>query len=268
MQDACGAAGLDARSVTVADAVRARLDRAPDEPPPARLLRLPSGTPQAELDALLATREAERRLAGVWLDEPADVARAHDKPVALARLAAAGLPVPASLLVLDGGEPDADALPGDTLVVKPARGTSGRGVAIGLPRREALRRARAFAELTGPVLVQEQLGDGTDRRLFLVDGELVAAMERRPRGGDGRGNAARGALVQAWEPDADALALGRAAAERLGLAIAGVDLIDGPRGPCVLEVNAAPGLSAIEAATGRDVAGALAAALRRRLESR
>ena len=45
------------------------------------------------------------------------------------------------------------------------------------------------------------------------------------------------------------------AAKALGLAIAGVDLLQSDRGPLILEVNSSPGLEGIEKATGLDIAG-------------
>ena len=41
----------------------------------------------------------------------------------------------------------------------------------------------------------------------------------------------------------------------MGLAIAGVDMLQSERGPLVLEVNSSPGLEGIENATGVDIAG-------------
>ena len=41
----------------------------------------------------------------------------------------------------------------------------------------------------------------------------------------------------------------------MGLAIAGVDMLQGARGPLVMEVNSSPGLEGIEGATGEDIAG-------------
>ena len=46
-----------------------------------------------------------------------------------------------------------------------------------------------------------------------------------------------------------------AAAEAMGLGIAGVDILRSERGPLVIEVNSSPGLEGIEKATGTDIAG-------------
>ena len=45
------------------------------------------------------------------------------------------------------------------------------------------------------------------------------------------------------------------AAKALGLAIAGVDMLQSDRGPLLMEVNSSPGLEGIEKATGVDIAG-------------
>ena len=44
-------------------------------------------------------------------------------------------------------------------------------------------------------------------------------------------------------------------AKRMGLNVAGVDILRSNHGPVVMEVNSSPGLEGIETATGKDVAG-------------
>jgi len=215
------------------------------------LSRLGSGTPPAEVD-LLETRGLRPMLNG-----PRSLHLTHDKPLALARLSAAGLPVPPTLLVLRDVPPERDALPGERLVVKPPTGQSGRGVMVGLPRDEAFARAQAYAELCGRALVQPWLGQGLDRRVLQVGSRAVAAMQRRP-GPDGRGNVAQGGEATAWQPDASQLSLARRAQQTLGLDVAGVDLLVHAGRTLILEVNACPGFTAIEAVCGEDVAGAVA----------
>lgn len=258
--------GRDSRALHPADLCAAltapsATDRAP---PSLAVCRLASGTPTPLLDALVAVEER-----GVpFLNRPAAVRRAHDKQAALAALEAAGLSVPPTVCVTRDEPPDFDALealPGDRLVVKPLHGASGRGVLAGVDRATAAAGAVAFADLCGPVLVQPCIGEGIDRRLFVVAGDVVAAMERRPAPGDGRGNLVYGATARPIDPDHHERTLARHAASVLGLDIAGVDLLDGPTGPVVLEVNACPGLKGIEAVTGRDVAGAVAEAVERRI---
>jgi ribosomal protein S6--L-glutamate ligase len=47
------------------------------------------------------------------------------------------------------------------------------------------------------------------------------------------------------------------AAQIMGLQVAGVDMLEGSKGPQVMEVNSSPGLEGLESATGLDVAGAI-----------
>jgi len=222
------------------------------------LPRLPSGTP---VELLLGLQAWER--AGARVLNPAGALRtAHDKAACLAALAAAGLPVPPTLCIVRDGPSSIGALPGadrpgQLFVVKPASGSSGRGVTVGIGRAEAERRAAAFADASGPVLVQPFLGGGIDRRLFVVGEVLVAAMERRPAPGLGRGNLAYGAQAGPIEPSAAESALALRAARALGLHVAAVDLLIEGNEPLVLEVNSSPGLTGISRITGVDVAAAI-----------
>ena len=54
-------------------------------------------------------------------------------------------------------------------------------------------------------------------------------------------------------------------AKVLGLTVAGVDIIRSKAGPLLLEVNSSPGLEGIEAATGKDIAGLIIAAVEKQL---
>jgi len=83
----------------------------------------------------------------------------------------------------------------------------------------------------------------------------VGAMKRQAKDGEFRSNLHRGgtATVVKLTPEERATAV--RAAKKLGLGIAGVDLLQSSRGPLVMEVNSSPGLEGIEKATGVDIAG-------------
>jgi ribosomal protein S6--L-glutamate ligase len=248
---ACAAArGLQLRPVAPA-----RLAAPGDRGAPAlAFTRLISGTPPW----MLAPLWRAERLGLPFVNPPSALALAHDKAEALAALDAAGLrTVPTALVVRDADAAAAlAALPGERFVLKTVAGAAGRGVVVGLDRAAAARGAAAFADASGPVLVQPVMGGGVDRRLLVVGGRVVAAMERRPDP-TGRANLRVGAAATPFEPDAPQAALAVAAAAALRLDVAGVDLLSDERGPLLLEVNASPGLKGVEAVTGRDVAGAI-----------
>jgi len=232
--------------------------------PGVALCRLPSGTPDALL-SLLARLEQQGQ---AFLDRPSVLSRAHDKSAALLALADAGLPVPPTVVVTRDGATDLDALEGTRFVVKPLRGASGRGVTIGLSREMAARCATAFADASGPVIVQPLIGDGTDRRLVVVDGELAGACERRPSERDGRGNLVYGATAAPIVPTDEERDIALRAMTALELDVGAVDLLHDASRPVLLEVNTCPGLEGISTATDQDVAGAIVELIARRAGAR
>ena len=104
-----------------------------------------------------------------------------DKAVTRRIVAKEGLTVPEQMEAgTDGAEIDGFLQKHRKLVVKPARGEQGRGVAVGLETAEDVRVAIANArEVCDRVLV-ESCFDGEDLRLVIIDYKLVAAAVRRP----------------------------------------------------------------------------------------
>ncbi len=103
-----------------------------------------------------------------------------DKAATRRVVEAAGVSVPAQLTTDDPQE-RADFLERHgRVVVKPARGEQGRGVAVGLETQEeveaAVARARAFCD---QVLVEQHF-EGEDLRLVVIDYRVVACALRRP----------------------------------------------------------------------------------------
>jgi GNAT-family acetyltransferase (TIGR03103 family) len=73
-------------------------------------------------------------------------------------------------------------------VVKPARGEQGRGITVGVREEAALERAVRLAQHYCPDVLVEELVEGQDLRVVVIDHEVVAAAVRRPAEvvGDGR----------------------------------------------------------------------------------
>ena len=115
----------------------------------------------------------------------------------------------------------------------------------------------AFLNVEVNILVQEFIKEskGADIRAFVVDGKIVGAMRRQGAEGDFRSNLHRGGSAKLVELSAAEKSTAIKAVKKMGLAIAGVDMLQGARGPLVMEVNSSPGLEGIEAATGEDIAG-------------
>jgi ribosomal protein S6--L-glutamate ligase len=80
-------------------------------------------------------------------------------------------------------------------------------------------------------------------------------MRRQAREGEFRSNLHRGGsakVVKLSKAEKQAAVI---AAKKMGLAVAGVDMLPSNRGPLILEVNSSPGLEGIEGATKVDIAG-------------
>src|SRR5690606_7283181 len=81
------------------------------------------------------------------------------------------------------------------LVVKPARGEQGRGITVGVETERELTTAIERARSHCPDVLLETLVPGRDLRILVIDGEVVAAAERRPATIQGNGEASIRELV-------------------------------------------------------------------------
>ncbi|SCG41713.1 N-acetylglutaminylglutamine synthetase [Micromonospora inositola] len=108
------------------------------------------------------------------------MSRCDDKRVTRRILTEAGLSVPRGRTAT--GEPDDLAFLADVgpVVVKPARGEQGNGIAVGVRTAEALTAAVQLARRFCPDVLIEELRDGEDLRVIVIDHEVVAAAVRRP----------------------------------------------------------------------------------------
>jgi len=145
---------------------------------------------------------------------------------------------------------------GSPLIVKLLEGTQGKGVVLAETKKAAESVINAFKSLNANILVQEFIkeANGKDLRCFVIDGKVVASMQRSAPPGEFRANVHLGgttALIKAT-PEERKLAI--KATKAMGLHVAGVDIIRSASGPLVLEVNSSPGLEGIEAATQKDIA--------------
>ena len=143
------------------------------------------------------------------------------------------------------------------VVIKLLEGTQGLGVILAESNKAATSVVEAFESLKTRVILQEYIAEskGADIRAFIVDGEVVGSMKRQGKEGEFRSNLHRGGHANVIKLSRAEKSAALTAAKSMGLAIAGVDLLQSKRGPLVLEVNSSPGLEGIEKATGVDIAG-------------
>jgi RimK family alpha-L-glutamate ligase len=216
---------------------------------------LPAGTLEQVVFRMDALHVLEARGVPV-LNPPRALEAAIDKYLALARLEAAGLPVPATAACERAAEALAafEELGGD-VVVKPLFGAEGRGLAR-IERLEEARRRFAEMEAAGAVIYQQRFIDhpGWDLRILTLGREPAGCMRRIAAEG-WITNIARGGRPEAAECPARAAELALAAAAAIGAEVAGVDLIPDREGRLwLVEINAVPGWRALQAVSGRDFA--------------
>lgn len=156
---------------------------------------------------------------------------------------------------------------GAPVIIKLLEGTQGVGVILAETQKVAEAIIETLHSAKQNVLVQKFVAEskGKDVRAIVVGDRVVAAMRRTAQGTEFRSNVHRGGRAEGIELPEEYLETAVAAAQVMGLQVAGVDMLEGKDGPQVMEVNSSPGLEGIEAASGVDVAGAIIEHLEQRL---
>lgn len=214
--------------------------------------------PPGSLEQVIFRMDALARyeaLGGVVVNAPRAVEVAVDKYLTSARLQAAGLDTPRTIVCQHAD----DALAafeqlGADVVLKPLFGSEGRGITRLTDPDLALRAFKMLAQLQAVLYLQEFVPhQGFDLRLLVIGDEVFGMRRHNPN--DWRTNVSRGAVGEAFTPDDHLCDLARRAAAAVGAGIAGVDLLPARDGRLLaLEVNAVPGWKALARATGVDIA--------------
>jgi ribosomal protein S6--L-glutamate ligase len=152
---------------------------------------------------------------------------------------------------------------GSPLIVKLLEGTQGKGVVLAETKKAAESVINAFKSLNANILVQEFIkeANGKDIRCFVIDGKVVAAIQREALPGEFRANIHLGGTASIIKVTSEEKRIAIKAAKAMNLKVAGVDIIRSSKGPLLLEVNSSPGLEGIEGATNKDIAGEMIKAI-------
>ncbi|MFC7074762.1 RimK family alpha-L-glutamate ligase [Halovenus rubra] len=191
-----------------------------------------------------------------WVNGRDEMLRSRHKGECLARLSAAGLSVPETVIVSNPANEDdlvaAFEQISGPVVVKPNSTTRGIGVAkvtdldsfLGVcDYLDLVHDYRATGDQS--FLVQEYVPNARDFRVMLVDGDVVGAVERRLpddalAAGQWKHNVHRGAEATGIDLTDDLQSLAKSAADVLGLSWLGVDLLVTDDRAVVNETNARP----------------------------
>ncbi|MGS2739357.1 30S ribosomal protein S6--L-glutamate ligase [Sinomicrobium sp. M5D2P17] len=204
------------------------------------------------------------------LNSAAAINQSRDKLFSLQLLLNNGIDIPTTgfanspldtndLIKMVGGSP---------LIIKLLEGTQGKGVVLAETKKAAESVINAFKSLNANILVQEFIkeANGKDIRCFVIDGKVVAAMQREAPPGEFRANMHLGGTASLIRVTSEEKRIAVKAAKAMGLQVAGVDIIRSSKGPLLLEVNSSPGLEGIETATEKDIASLMIKAIEKYLK--
>ena len=211
-------------------------------------VRLLSGIePEHDLYVLKSHTELSLSLAGVLHARGARIVNPYpasavvqNKFIATRLLADADLPTPRTWVVGDASVFD-EMLRRRPLVVKPYMGYRGRGVCLVRDVESLTESACAQA----PALVQQFIpGPGEDLKIYVVGDEAFAV--RKPFTAMSYSVPGRPVPV-----DEDVREIALRAGRALGLGIYGLDVIESPDGPVIVDANYFPGYKGVPDATER-----------------
>ncbi len=184
--------------------------------------------------------------------------RSRDKLRSLQLLSRAGIGMPKTAFASHSKDISQiiSQVGGAPVVIKLLEGTQGVGVILAETDKAAQSVIEAFLSINANILVQEFIKEakGADIRVLVVDGQVVGSMLRQGKEGEFRSNLHRGGNAKGIQLSDEERETAIKSAKKLGLAIAGVDMLQSDRGPLVMEVNSSPGLEGIEGATKADIA--------------
>jgi len=187
------------------------------------------------------------------------IAASRHKMRSLQLLAAAGVPVPRTVMASDpSGLKEMVKLVGGVPVLVKLVSANEKGGAMICESMQSLEAAlEAILGLGQNIVVQQYLrgAKGRDLRVLVVGGEVVAAMRRSPPVGRFSRNLRRGAQFERAELPAPYARVALAAARVMRLEVCAVDMLDVKGRPRVFEVNGSPSIREAETACGVDAAG-------------
>ncbi len=214
--------------------------------------------PPGSLEQVVFRMDALGRLAAAGttvVNSPRSLETAVDKYLSSAKLAAAGLPTPRTIVCQTSDEAMlAFGELGRDVVVKPLFGGEGRGITRLSDENLALRAFRMLEQLDAVIYMQEFIDHvGYDIRLFVLGDEVIGM--KRANAEDWRTNVSRGESTEPFEVNARFADMARRSTAAVGAAISGVDILQAKDGrEFVLEVNAVPGWKALARTLDIDMA--------------
>ncbi|PVX26130.1 MAG: hypothetical protein CW691_02400 [Candidatus Bathyarchaeum sp.] len=212
---------------------------------------------RGSLEEILFTMNLLHRLERLGLliiNPPLSIERSVDKYCSLTLFHENGLPVPRTAVT----ESHDEALEcfhelGGDVVVKPIFGSRGVGATRITDPDIAARVFRTISFYHGVLYLQQFIPHGgSDIRAFVIGDRVVASMRRVSE--NWKTNVSLGAKPVSLNLSEELKNLAVKAAKVIGCKVTGVDLIEGPDGPVIIELNSQPGWRGLQSVTEINVA--------------
>jgi len=194
------------------------------------------------------------RLGTVVINHPSAIERCIDKFYALTLLEESGIPVPRTVVTESVREAmNAFYELGCDVVVKPLFGSRGLGLTRVTNPEIARRIFNALNFIHKVLYVQEFIPHGNkDIRAFVVGDKVIASMYRESA--SWKTNIAQGARPKPLKLNEELEELAIKAAKVVSCEIAGVDILESPKGYYITEINSQPGWRGIQSVTKVNIA--------------
>lgn len=195
-----------------------------------------------------------QRLGTYILNPPEAIEHCVDKYDIIAVLEDNGVPVPRTAVTEDPGEALRlfHELGGD-VIVKPIFGSRGMGSTRITDPEIALTVFNTISFYHGVIYLQEFVPHGfSDIRAFVIGDRVAAAMRRISA--SWKTNYSRGARPEPLKLSSELEELAVKAAGLVECKVAGVDILESPRGPVIVEVNSQPGWMGLQSVTKVNIA--------------
>ncbi len=145
------------------------------------------------------------------------------------------------------------------IVMKFPEGTQGKGVMFADSYSSASSLLDALSALKQPFIIQEYIEtEGTDIRALVIGDKVVATMKRKAQQDEKRANIHAGGIGEPVQLSREAQTLAVNTARVLQADICGIDILESPLGPLVIEANISPGLQGLSKVSTINIAEEIA----------
>lgn len=188
--------------------------------------------------------------------EPISLFNCHNKFLTLLILNEDSLPIPKTFLTIK--RKSAEDVLDDMkypIVMKLLYGSLGRGVMFADSKNSAITFMDTLERFKEPIFIEEFIKNpGEDIRAYVVGEKVIASMKRKAKKDEKRANIGIGGSGIKFDLPDDYADLGIRAAKNLEMEICGIDFIEGPKGPVIIEANANAQFRGLEKASKKNVA--------------